>query len=129
MDRNDSQPSIVLTDRDHEKLSSLVAAVAGRESSAASYLSEELARASVVTMSEIGPSIVTMHSDVEFRDETNGRVIRIRLVYPHEADISGGRLSVLTPVGAALIGLSEGDSIEWEDRSGAWRTLTVLNVS
>jgi regulator of nucleoside diphosphate kinase len=52
----------------------------------------------------------------------------VTLVYPHEADLDAGRISVLTPVGAALIGLSVGQSIEWQSPTGGWRSLTVLRV-
>jgi regulator of nucleoside diphosphate kinase len=129
MEPRSQLPQIVLTDHDHEKLSTLIANVVAGDGSAAGYLADELARANVVAASEIAANVVTMHSEVEFRDETNGRVMRARLVYPVEADIAARRLSILTPVGAALIGLSEGDSIEWEDRNGNWRMLTVLKVS
>lgn len=122
-------PPVVLTDRDHEKLSSLVGAMPGPDHAIARYLSDELERASIVHTSDIAANVVAMYSDVEFRDETNARTMRVRLVYPRDADISARKLSVLTPVGAALIGLAEGSSIEWEDRNGNWRTLTVLKVS
>jgi regulator of nucleoside diphosphate kinase len=51
------------------------------------------------------------------------------LVYPHEADVTAGKISVLTPIGAALIGLSVSQSIEWETNLGDRRSLTVLRVS
>jgi len=53
----------------------------------------------------------------------------VQLVFPVDADMEADRISVLTPIGAALIGLSEGQSIEWRTRSGEWKTLTVLKVS
>ena len=55
-------------------------------------------------------------------------IITVTLVYPRDADISRGRVSVLTPVGAALIGVSAGDSITWETRTGELRKLTVLKI-
>ena len=54
-----------------------------------------------------------MGSQVVYRDEGTGRIREVALVYPHEADINLNRISVLTPVGAALIGLAEGQSIEF----------------
>jgi regulator of nucleoside diphosphate kinase len=69
-----------------------------------------------------------MGSVVEFRDETTGKVQAVTLVYPGNADISQGRISVLTPIGAALIGLSAEDSITWETRTGELRQLTVLKI-
>lgn len=122
-------PQIVLTDRDHRTLASLVFALSEKDRSVAEYLADELERAVIVPQSDIAPDVVAMNSRVAFRDDSNGRVLVVRLVLPREADIATGRLSVLTPIGAALIGLTEGDSIEWKDRNGNWRMLTVLTVS
>jgi regulator of nucleoside diphosphate kinase len=69
-----------------------------------------------------------MNSKVEFRDDTTGKVKMVTLVYPDQADISQGKVSVLTPVGTALIGLRAGDSITWEAPNGQGRQLTVLSV-
>ena len=66
-----------------------------------------------------------MNSEVEFRDNTTGKVHKVLLVYPEEADISERRISVLTPVGTALLGLRTGDSITWETPGGDLRQLTV----
>jgi regulator of nucleoside diphosphate kinase len=69
-----------------------------------------------------------MNSEVEFRDDATGKVQKMTLVYPGEADISERRISVLTPVGTALIGLPAGQSITWEAPNGDLRRLTVLSV-
>jgi regulator of nucleoside diphosphate kinase len=69
-----------------------------------------------------------MNSEVEFRDDTTGKIQRVTLVYPEEADISQRKVSVLTPVGTALIGLRNGNSITWETPNGEVRQLTVLSV-
>ena len=61
-------------------------------------------------------------------DDTTGKVQTVTLVYPEEADISQGKISILTPIGTALIGLHAGHSITWETRSGELRRLTVLQV-
>jgi regulator of nucleoside diphosphate kinase len=53
----------------------------------------------------------------------------VQLVYPAEADIEAGRISILTPIGAGLIGLREGQSILWPDREGRERRLTVVRVT
>jgi regulator of nucleoside diphosphate kinase len=70
-----------------------------------------------------------MGSHVRYRDERTGEVRDVVLVYPHEADISRGRISVLTPVGVAPIGLSVGQAMEFQTPSHQVRTLTVLDVS
>lgn len=69
-----------------------------------------------------------MESEVTFRDDATGLQKQVTLVYPNAADIDAGRVSVLTPIGAALIGLSAGQAISFETPSGEQRSLTVLDV-
>ena len=78
--------------------------------------------------STVGIDVVTMGARVVFKDD-GGHVHDVILVYPEEADLEKGRLSVLTPVGAALIGLSVGQSIHWRTRTTGDRALTVLHVA
>jgi regulator of nucleoside diphosphate kinase len=82
----------------------------------------------VIEEFESRPGLVKMGSRVTFRDDVTLQVRAVTLVYPGEADVSQGKISVLTPVGAALIGLSVSQSIEWETQSGGRRSLTVLAV-
>ncbi|MCK1594630.1 GreA/GreB family elongation factor [Bradyrhizobium sp. 164] len=70
-----------------------------------------------------------MGSQVRNCDNTTGDVRDVVLVYPHEADITLKRISVLTPVGAALIGLSVGQGIEFQTPGHSKRSLTILSVS
>ena len=93
------------------------------------YLREELDRAHVLPAEKLRPDIVSLGSQVEFRDEQTGKVQEIILVYPLDADIACRRVSVLTPVGAALLGLSVNQTISFHTRSGERRELTVLRVS
>jgi regulator of nucleoside diphosphate kinase len=72
--------------------------------------------------------VVRMGSRVKYRDEWAGRERDVTLVYPQEADINVNRISVLAPVGAALIGLSLGQTIEFQTPGGEKRSLTVLDV-
>ena len=127
MNTTDVLPVIAIRSDDHAKLSALVSAH-GCEPDVARTLAAELARAKVMEPDQIGADVVTMNATVEFRDEATGRTRRVTLVYPKDADILKGKVSVLTPVGAALIGLAAGDSIEWETRDGQWRTLTLVRV-
>jgi regulator of nucleoside diphosphate kinase len=122
------KPHIVLLAEDYECLSVLARAAMSRMPDLAEGLTEELERAQVLSKGRPSRDIVAMGSEVEFRDATNGKIHRLILVYPEEADISHGRISVLTPVGTALIGLQSGGSITWENRSGDIRRLTVLSV-
>ena len=121
-------PPIVVTQADHDRLSDLASAALRNMPAIGEFLAEELDRARVVAPTEIAPTIVTMNSRVEFRDDQTGEVRTATLVYPGDQDIAAGKISILTPVGAALIGLEEGQSIVWETRSGAQKSLTVLKV-
>jgi regulator of nucleoside diphosphate kinase len=94
----------------------------------ADELAEEIGRAHVLAKGRHPKHVVRMNSEVEFRDDTIGKVRKLVLVYPEEADIAEGKISVLTPVGTALIGLQTGHSITWETPGGEVRQLTVLAV-
>jgi regulator of nucleoside diphosphate kinase len=94
----------------------------------AGMLADELERAKIVTPDAIRPDVVTMHSEVEYQDEGTGEIRRITLVYPGQEDSDADRISILTSVGAALIGLSEGQSMEWKEPPGGWRRVTVRRV-
>ena len=122
------KPRITLSARDHEKLSILARAAEGRMPDAAAVLGEELDRAHVLADGRRPEHTVCMGCEVEFRDDTTGKTQTVTLVYPEEADIAKGKISVLTPIGTALIGLRAGHSITWETRTGDLRKLTVLAV-
>jgi regulator of nucleoside diphosphate kinase len=121
-------PPITLTTTDSDQLSRLVDAAAETFPRTADFLGREINRAQVIDRSKALPGLVMMESEVEFRDDVTGQVRTITLVYPKDADMNAGRISVLTPVGAALIGLSAGQSIEWQTPTGGRRSLTVLSV-
>jgi regulator of nucleoside diphosphate kinase len=121
------KPRIALTAKDHERLSLLARAAATRMPDVASVLSDELERAQ--ELADGRPEhTVCMGSEVDFRDDASGTVQTVTLVYPDDADIAQRKISVLTPIGTALIGLGAGDSITWETRSGDVRQLTVMQV-
>ena len=121
------KPCITLTAKDYEEISRLARAAAKRMPDLVSVLTEELERAHVLADGH-SDQTVCMGSEVEFRDDTTGKIQTLMLVYPGDADISQAKISVLTPVGAALIGLSAEDSISWKTRTGEIRQLTVLKV-
>ena len=120
-------PPIIVSGMDFDRLERLVAA-ASPESRTADFLAREIARATIVPSGFLLRGVVAMGSEVEFRDDATGRSRTVNLVYPDQADLDDGKLSVLSPVGAALIGLSVGQSIEWETPTGDRRSLTVLRV-
>ncbi|WP_201864980.1 nucleoside diphosphate kinase regulator [Microvirga soli] len=122
------KPRIILTAADHEKLSVLANAAANTMPEVAAELAEELDRAQILATGRQPVDTVCMGCEVDFRDDMTGRVQTVTLVCPQEADISKGRISVLTPIGTALIGLPVGKSINWTTRNGETKRLTVLKV-
>ncbi len=123
-----SQPQVFLSTADFGRLEALAAASLDKFPAAAGLLLKEIDRAEVRPQAELPPDVVAMHSHVHFRDEATGAVRRVQIVYPHEADIEAGRISVLTLIGAALIGLQAGQSIDSPTVDGQTRALTVLGV-
>jgi regulator of nucleoside diphosphate kinase len=124
-----AEPRLIINFADYDRLAALADAAHARNAAVARDLLHELDRATIVPPADFPPEAVAMHSTVTFRDEQTGHAQRVTLVYPNEADIAEGRVSVLTPVGAALIGLSEGQTMSWEARTGERRSLTVLEVT
>jgi regulator of nucleoside diphosphate kinase len=120
------RPPIVLTAMDSERLHALLNTASAHDPSDCQFLREELARADIVTSGIESTSLVTMGCEVKFIDHDSERFTHVRLVYPDEAD-SEFCVSVLSPVGSALIGLGPGQSIRWADH-GRERSLTVLEV-
>ena len=91
-------------------------------------LKHELDRAEVVPAEKLPGNVVTMHARVRYIDETTGERRHVTLVYPDQTKLERGRISVLAPVGAALLGLSTGEAIEWPFPHGARRRLRVERV-
>jgi regulator of nucleoside diphosphate kinase len=116
--------AIFLTQEDFDRLSDLVSAQDGRFAK----LEGELERANVVPRAEMPNDVVTMNSRVVFENETTGERREITLVYPAEADIDAGKISILVPVGSALLGLRVGQSIDWELASGEKHRYRVIEV-
>ncbi|WP_264051491.1 nucleoside diphosphate kinase regulator [Methylobacterium flocculans] len=128
MSQKMTKPHIKMTKDDHERLARLASFAADRVPEVASFLADEVDRAKIVGDRACVSGLVQMGSQVEFRDDTTGKVQTVTLVYPGEADIEQGRVSVLTPIGAALIGLTLGQSMDWLTRTGTVKRLTVLDV-
>jgi regulator of nucleoside diphosphate kinase len=85
-------------------------------------------RATIVVDSETPADVVTMHSRVKFRDCDSGEEQVCTLVYPGERDLFDDALSVITPIGAALIGLAEGQSLAYPGPDGSQKTVTVVRI-
>lgn len=120
-------PPITIRPSDIEQLGRLANAAMEKYPQTAEFLAREVDRADVLTSLAPPAGLVSMGSHVEFRFD-GGETRTVTLVYPHEAGGAAGKVSVLTPIGAALIGLSVGQSIEWQTPAGEWRSLTVLRA-
>lgn len=126
MHSEESRPDIVVSREDHDHLIELALQALDRAPGAVTLL-REMERARVVPAEELPPDAVAMNGRVDF--EYDGAHYRdFRLVYPQRANITEGCISVLTPVGAALIGLSKGQSIWWPGSARRVHRLTVLDV-
>ncbi len=123
------RPPIHMIDTEAEALTDLAIAAEDRVPQVSDLLLNEIARATTHPAERIPHNVVTMHATVRFIDEASGKDYSYQLVYPGQADISAGRISILTPIGAGLIGLRDGQSILWPDREGRERKLRIVAVS
>lgn len=118
-------PQLFLTPNDMDRLLKLVDAHPGK---GLEKLESELVRANVVPRGEIPGDVVTMNSRVVFENETTGERREVTLVYPGNADIDAGRISVLVPIGTALLGLRVGQSIDWILPGGEKQRFRIVDV-
>ena len=126
MKANDAR--IVLTSQDFDRLEALLASLPANAFAGKAYLEKELRRAEVVEPAQIPPNVVTMNSTVRFTIADSGEDFRLTLVYPKDVGGEAGRISVLAPVGSALLGLSIGDELEWPRPGGGMSTVRVVDV-
>jgi len=118
-------PQIYLTQNDADRLLKLVESQPGK---GLEKLESELVRANVVPREQIPEDVVTMNSRVVFENETTGERREVTLVYPGSADIDAGKISVLVPIGTALLGLRVGQSIDWELPGGEKQRYRIVKV-
>jgi regulator of nucleoside diphosphate kinase len=118
------KPEVRVAEADYDRLANLSHA---RDSEAALLLEAELERSRIVDEAQLAaePRFVRLGSWVEYRDLLSGRSRKVQVTTPERADIDVGRLSVLSPVGAALIGLSADDTFSWTAEGGRPRMLRV----
>lgn len=118
---------ILISDTDHDRLTGLARALLDRAPETAEELLSEMDRAVVTDAAAMPADVVRMGSTVTVRAEGGGTQ-RIMLVYPGEADIAENRISVLTPMGTALIGAAIGQAVCWSSRGGRELSVTVEAV-
>lgn len=127
--RRSGKPPIHLLDADYNLIADLALSIERRSPELSKMLLDEIDRAQIHQPGKLPAGTVSLGSDVEFLDVETGTTRRAQLVLPIDADIDAGRLSILTPVGAGLIGLAKGQSIDWPCPSGRPRVLRILNVA
>jgi regulator of nucleoside diphosphate kinase len=122
-------PKVILSSVDASRLENLLESLTARSFPGKDALEAELARASIVEPKDMPPDVVTMNSEVRFRVLNNDTERCLRLVYPKDADESGRTVSVLAPVGSALLGLSCGDEIDWPAPGGGTVRVRIEEVT
>lgn len=110
--------AIYLTSQDRDRLQALAQRTEDRDRGDLASLMYELSRAVIVPAAEIPGDVITMNSRVRLLDLQDGSVLEYTLVYPGDANFAEGKISVLAPIGAAMIGYRMGDEIEWEVPAG-----------
>ncbi|AIR61223.1 nucleoside diphosphate kinase regulator [Cedecea neteri] len=121
-----SRPAIIINELDAERLDRLLEQPQYAKAPVAEALNAELDRAEMCSPEKMPPDVVSMNSRVEFRDLSTQEVHVRTLVYPANLTDSDNQLSVMAPVGAALLGLRVGDSINWTLPNGSQTHLEVL---
>jgi len=119
-----SARTIYITDFDMKRLQGLMEGTKSWSKKDREYmedLDEELVRAVVVSSKEVPSDVVTMNSEVQVKDLSTGKKMVFRLVFPHDADFDRGKVSILAPIGTALIGYRAGDTVDWRVPAGIRR--------
>ena len=112
--------NLIISDKDFVQLSKL---------ENRGLLEYELSRAVVVPADQMPLNVVRMNTRVQYLDESNGISREVELVFPEDVDLDCGKISVLSPVGSALLGLREGQTIDWSFPNDPVRRLRVMHVA
>jgi len=122
------QTKVILTSQDFDRLEALLASLPSNAFPGKAALQAELERAEIVDPKEVPPDVVTMNSTVRFRLLESGEEFELTLCYPKDVQGQPDRISVLAPVGSALLGLSVGEELEWPKPGGGVSTVKVVEV-
>lgn len=125
---NAKDTPIVLTTRDFDRLEALLRSLPPKSAPERATLERELERAEVVAPEDIPPNVVTMNSTVRFSIADSDEDFRLTLVYPKDVGGEPDRISVLAPIGSALLGLSVGDELDWPRPGGGMTRVRVVDV-
>lgn len=110
--------AICVTCDDYQRILDVINVKQGKAAGIAGVLMRELGRARMVASTHVPGNVVTMNSRVQVREVASGRVTEITVTYPDHADGVNAKVSVLSPIGAALFGSREGDIAQWRTPSG-----------
>jgi regulator of nucleoside diphosphate kinase len=122
------RPPIHLLASESDLIADLALSAEHRHPVVAAMLLEEIERAELHQPDELPEGHVRLNSSVTFIDEKTRRIREVQLVLPISADIAEGRISILTPMGAALYGLANGACISWPDLDGNERLIRIMRV-
>ena len=123
-----TRPEIIISTTDAQRLEALLASLPNDHFFGRDELEAELGRATIVEPGDMPPNVVTMNSTVKFTIESSNTDFELTLVYPKDAGASDKTVSILAPVGSALLGLSQGDEIDWPKPGGGLTRVKVKEV-
>lgn len=123
------RPQITISSLDLARLEQMIESLDDDQFPNIEDLQNELDRADIVDSEAMPPDIVTMNSTVEFKVESSNKSFSLTLVYPRDVDGGDGKISILAPVGSALLGLREGDLISWPKPGGGLLEVRVIKVT
>lgn len=123
------RPKITVSEAALARLEALAEGAQRRDPALGDRLMEELTRARIVKPGKMPKNVVAIGSSVTYRDEQTGQEQSLVLVFPGDADIARNRVSIMTPIGVALLGLTEGATFHWDTRNNQRRVLTVVSVA
>ena len=121
-------PPITISSLDAVRLEKMLDSLGNNQFPDKESLQDELDRANIVEPQQIPPDVVTMNSTVTFKVESSDREFSLTLVYPNDASDNTSKISILAPVGSALLGLREGDEMSWPKPGGGLLVVRILKV-
>ena len=125
----EQRPPITISSLDVARLERMLDSLGSNQFPNRDDLQTELDRANIVEPQEIPPDVVTINSTVTFRVESSDSEFSLTLVYPNDTGDGTGKISILAPVGSALLGLREGDEISWPKPGGGLLLVRILKVT
>lgn len=124
-----TKPKIIMSSLDAERLDALLDSLPDNAFPGRDALEAELDRAEVVDPKDVPDTVITMHSTVKFKVASSSEEFWLTLVYPKDVDPEADNISILAPVGSALLGLSQGDEIEWPKPGGGMLRVQIEEVT